>query len=698
MLSKRISVLFTAVVVLGLLLGPAPLGSVQAQEPIKIGGIMAITGPASPLGTPERDTLLMLGEVINQAGGINGQPLELIIYDTASDETETVMATKKLIEDDKVLAIIGPSQTGTTLAIVDTIEKAELPLISMAAGIQIVEPVKKWVFKTPQTDVLAVSKIIDYLTWQGIDKIAVIYVSNAFGESGRDQIVIQVPEAGIEVVAEESFGGEDTDMTAQLTRIKGSDAQAVICWGTNPGPAMVAKNMMQLGMDIPLLQSHGIANKKFIELAGEAAEGVIFPAGKLLVANDLPDTEPQKEVLLEYSGMFEAKYGRSADTFGGHAWDALLLLVQAIEQVGTDKAAIRDALENTTNFVGTGGVFNFSPEDHNGLTKDAFIMVQIQNGEWTLMEMPEAAPAGEVRVVVIGKSVHPYWANVEKGVNDAAAKLGVKAEFFVPQKEDVQVQLSTMEAYIAQGVNGIAIAPSDPVAAEATIKAAMDAGIPVITLDTDAPDSVRLAYVGTSNKSAGVVAGEEMLKLLPDGGKVGIGTGSLTALNSLERIEGFTEAVAGSAIEIVEPINNDKEDSATALELANSMLAANPDLAGAFGVYAYNGPAWAKAVKEQGLAGEVKIVCFDATTEHIEFVKEGVIDVLVAQREYFQGYKSVELLTLMAQKGIEDAMAEYGVPEDKVVDTGVDVVTLAGLADYAAMLDELGIPHEWTLE
>jgi ribose transport system substrate-binding protein len=306
------------------------------------------------------------------------------------------------------------------------------------------------------------------------------------------------------------------------------------------------------------------------------------------------------------------------------------------------------------------------------------------------------AEAQDIKVVVIGKSVHPYWANVEKGVNDAAADLGVEADFFVPQKEDVQAQLSTMEAYIAQGVSGIAIAPSDPVAAEATIKAAMDAGIPVITLDTDAPDSVRLAYVGTSNKSAGVVAGEAMLELLPDGGKVGIGTGSLTALNSLERIEGFTEAVAGSAIEIIEPINNDKEDSATALELANSTLAANADLAGAFGVYAYNGPAWAKAVKEQGLAGEVKIVCFDATTEHIEFVKEEVIDVLVAQREYFQGYKSVELLTLMAQIGIEEGMAEYGVPDDKIVDTGVDVVTLAGLADYAAMLDELGIPHEWT--
>jgi branched-chain amino acid transport system substrate-binding protein len=395
MLSKGIRVLLTVVVLLGLLPGPISLAPAQAQEPIKIGGIAAITGSASPLGTPERDTLLMLEEAINQAGGINDQPLELIIYDTAGDETEAVMATKKLIEDDKVLAIVGPSRTGTTLAIMDTVEKAELPLVSMAAGIEITEPVKKWIFKTPQTDVMAVSRIMDYLTRQGIDKIAVIYVSNAFGESGRDQVVIQAPEADIEVVAEETFGGEDTDMTAQLTRIKGSEAQAVICWGTNPGPAMVAKNMMQLGMDIPLLQSHGVANKTFIELAGEAAEGVIFPVGKLLVAKDLPDDDPQKEVLLSYSSMFEEKYERSADTFGGHAWDALHLLVQAIEEVGTDKGAIRDALENTTDFVGTGGVFNLSPEDHNGLTKDAFVMVQIKDGEWTLMEMPEAESAGE---------------------------------------------------------------------------------------------------------------------------------------------------------------------------------------------------------------------------------------------------------------------------------------------------------------
>jgi ribose transport system substrate-binding protein len=251
-----------------------------------------------------------------------------------------------------------------------------------------------------------------------------------------------------------------------------------------------------------------------------------------------------------------------------------------------------------------------------------------------------------------------------------------------------------MEGYIAQGYKGIAVAPSDPTAMQATIKAGMDAGIPVITLDTDAPASVRLAYVGTSNKSAGVVAGQEMAKLLPNGGKVAFGTGSLTALNSLERMEGFREGM-GAKITVIEPVNNDKEDSATALELANATLVANADLAGAFGVYAYNGPAWAKAVKEQGKVGKVKIVCFDATDEHIVFLKEGVIDVLVAQREYFQGYKSVELLTLMAQKGIEAGMKEYGVPANKIVDTGVDVVTKATLTAYDATLTQLGIPHTW---
>jgi len=362
------------------------VGITSAQEPYKIGAIFSITGPNSPLGEPERNTAVMIAEQINAAGGINGHPLELIVYDTAGEETKAVMEAKRLIERDKVLVIIGPSLSGTTLAVVPIVEKAEIPFISCAASVKIVEPVKKWVFKTPQTDTLAVEKILDYLKEGGISKVAMINVDNAFGISGREQLEALAPPVGIEVVAKESFGDKDTDITVQLTRIKGTDAQAVICWGTNPGPAIVAKNMKQLEMKIPLIQSHGVANMKFIELAGEAAEGVILPAGKLIVAEYLPDDDPQKATLMKYKEEYESKYGQAVDTFGGHAWDSLWLVIKALEKVGPDKAKIRDEIENTKNFIGTGGIFNFSPEDHNGLVKEAFVMVEIKDGKWTLAE------------------------------------------------------------------------------------------------------------------------------------------------------------------------------------------------------------------------------------------------------------------------------------------------------------------------
>jgi ribose transport system substrate-binding protein len=310
----------------------------------------------------------------------------------------------------------------------------------------------------------------------------------------------------------------------------------------------------------------------------------------------------------------------------------------------------------------------------------------------------EAMPPVEgIKVVVIGKSVHPYWSNVEKGVIAAGADLGVETVFFVPPQEDVAAQIQTMETYIAQGVTGIAIAPSDPNALEATMKKAADAGIFVTTLDTPpVENSVSLVYIGTNNFSAGKTAGETMATLLPDGGKVGIGRGSDTALNALQRTDGFLEGIAGTAIEALEPVN-DKEDAATALQLANSVISANPDLAGAFGVYAYNGPAWATAIKEANAVGQIKLVCFDATTDIINGIKEGVIDATVAQREYDMGYKSVEIIKLMAEKGADAALSEMGAV-DGVIDTGVDVITAATLKDYEATLDAKGIPHEWNTE
>ncbi len=355
-----------------------------ANESYKVGALFAVTGFNSPLGTPEKETAKMLEEQINAKGGINGHKLEVIVYDTESDETKAVTLAKKLIEQDKVLAIIGPSSTGESLALVDTVEKAQLPLVSAAASAQIVQPVKKWVFKTPQSDALAASELYDYLKAKGLTRVALLASSGGFGATGKAALEAAAPGAGIKIVATESFGDKDTDMSVQLTKIKGTDAQALIVWGTNPGPALISKNAKQLGMTIPVFDSHGIANEKFIELAGDAANGVVFPAGKLLVADGLPDNDPQKSLLVNYAKEFKAKYNKSADTFGGHAYDALTMVAAALQKAGSDKAKIRDELEGLKSFVGTGGIFNMSAQDHNGLTKGAFVMIRIANGKWTL--------------------------------------------------------------------------------------------------------------------------------------------------------------------------------------------------------------------------------------------------------------------------------------------------------------------------
>ena len=356
----------------------------SGDDTIRIGALFAVTGFNSPLGTPEKETALMLEEQINAKGGIKGKKLKVIVYDTESDETKAVTLAKKLTTEDNVLAIIGPSSTGESLAIVDTVEKAQVPMISCAASAMITSPVKKWVFKTPQSDALAVSELFAYFKTKNITKIATLTSTGGFGVTGKAAIDAAVAGAGITLVATETFADKDTDMTVQLTKIKGTDAQAVLVWGTNPGPAIIAKNMKQLGMTIPLFQSHGIANKTFLDLAGDAANGVVFPAGRLLVANGLPDTDPQKKVLVQYSTDYQAKYNKSADTFGGHAYDALTMLQTAIEKVGPDKAKVRDQLEGLTGFVGTGGVFNMSATDHNGLGKGAFVMIRVVNGKWEL--------------------------------------------------------------------------------------------------------------------------------------------------------------------------------------------------------------------------------------------------------------------------------------------------------------------------
>jgi branched-chain amino acid transport system substrate-binding protein len=323
---------------------------------------------------------------INKNGGIDGHLLEAVIYDTEGDPSKAVNAASKLIDSDKVIAIVGPSLTPTTLAVMPMIQKAQIPFISCAAGNKIVQPVDPWVFKTAQSDILAVAAIYAHMKSVNFKKIGLITVANAFGESGKEQLEKQAPEFGLTVVRSETFGAKDTDMTAQLTKIRQEKPDAIICWGTNPGPAVIAKNIQQLGITIPLYQSHGVASPKFIELAGSASEGIILPTGKILVTDLLDDSDPQKKVLADYTTAYEAKYDMPVSGFGGYAYDGIQILAKALANSNGDKEKIRQSIENLKGHVGISGIFNFSPTEHNGLGPDAFVMVKIKDGKWELVQ------------------------------------------------------------------------------------------------------------------------------------------------------------------------------------------------------------------------------------------------------------------------------------------------------------------------
>jgi len=374
---KRFSTtLILAVLAMSLAAVPAAFA-----ETIKIGAILAVTGPASFLGGPEARTIEMLAEELNAAGGINGKKVELIIKDSGANPEKAISFAKQLIEEEDVVAVIGPSTSGETMKVKKIFEQAGTPLVSASAAEVIVNPVAKYVFKTPQKDSFAVQKIFETMKDMGISKIAVLAGNTGFGKAGKGQLLKIAPTMGIEVVATEVYDKKTNDLSAVIAKIKANkDIQAVVNWSIVPAQAIVAKNMRQAGWDVPLFQSHGFGNIKYVEAAGVAAEGIIFPAGRLLIADELPADHPQKAVLSKYIADYEGAYKEKASTFGGHAYDAFIILVAAIEKAGTDKAKIRDEIENIKGLAGTGGIFNFSAEDHNGLDIDAFEMITVKDG------------------------------------------------------------------------------------------------------------------------------------------------------------------------------------------------------------------------------------------------------------------------------------------------------------------------------
>src|ERR1700690_2058 len=345
----------------------APRGFAAADtQPIKIGAIFSVTGPASFLGAPEAKTAKMLVDKINASGGVLGRKLELIIKDSGGSPEKTVSFAKQLIEEDKVLAIIGPSTSGETMQIKKLCEENQMILVSCAAADAIVNPLAKYVFKTPQKDSQAATWIYRTMKEKGITKIAVLTGNDGFGASGKKQLEELAKTEGIEIVANEVYDKQATDLTDVLTKVKSTPGvQAVVNWSIVPAQSIVAKNMKQLGMNMPLFQSHGFGNRKYVEQAGVAAEGILFPCGRLLVVEELPDSHPEKQMLATYKKDYESAYQEDVSTFGGHAYDAVLIVTEAIKKAGTtDRDKVRDAIENLHGLVGTAGIYNFSATDH----------------------------------------------------------------------------------------------------------------------------------------------------------------------------------------------------------------------------------------------------------------------------------------------------------------------------------------------
>lgn len=374
--------LVVAIITVGLL---PPTGPALGQgAPIRIGTVFAVTGPASSLGKPEKDTATMLQARLAAEGGLGGRPIQIITYDSETDPTKALLLMKKAVTEDNVVAVVGGTTSPESQAMADYAMQVNVPFMSVAASTTLSVPSRAWVFQMPQRNSIAAAKAVEYLAAIHARTLAFLYRNDDFGQDGLVALRTYAGQHGMEIVDTEPFAATDTDLSAQVARARVRRPDAMVVWSTPPTASIAAKDIRQLGIRSPIVESHGIANKAFIQLAGAAAEGVVFPSGKLLVAGQLPASDPQRALLLDYAREFEAANHYTANTFGGHAYDGITMLVDAIRRVGPDKAKIRDYIEHRRGFVGTGGVFNMSPQDHNGLSTRDMVLVLIRHGDWVI--------------------------------------------------------------------------------------------------------------------------------------------------------------------------------------------------------------------------------------------------------------------------------------------------------------------------
>ncbi len=497
---------------------PTPAGPAQGA-PYKIGIFFSITGPGSSLGVPERDTAQMVIDQVNAVGGIEGPDgklhlLEATIEDDQSDPNEGVLVVKRQIEAG-VPIIVGGTTSGVSMAVIDTLTEAQVPFISNASAGSIILPVaeRHWIFKTPQQNVPVAEVQMEWAKARSISKVASFGVNNGFGADSMAALRTAAPAAGVEIAWEGTFEPGDTDFTAQLTQIAGSGAEALIVHATPGEGAPLTVQFRDLGLNVPIVHNHGIGNQAFIDLAGEAAEGVIFPIGKLLVADDLPATDPQKGVLTQYVADYAGFTGGSKpSTFGGHAWDAMQMTIMALQAVGPDPAAIRDYLEGIQNFAGISGIFNMSAQDHNGIGKESLVMVEIKDGGWEYVPpaLYKDAPTTGLREVG-----DPYKIGIFFSITGPGSSLGV------PERDTAQMVIDQVNA--VGGIEGpdgklhlleatIEDDQSDPNEGVLVVKRQIEAGVPIIVGGTTS--GVSMAVIDTlteaqvpfiSNASAGSI-------------------------------------------------------------------------------------------------------------------------------------------------------------------------------------------------
>ena len=357
-----------------------------AASPIRVGSLLSLSGRGMLAGVPTKNSIQMAADDLNKAGGINGRPVEVIFYDTETKEDTSVKMVNRLIKKDGVLAIVGINTSWEAMVVLPIVEKEQIPTIMDAATVSIVRPTRKWVFKVPPDDRIVVGRMLAHMKSKGIQRLAVLTSMDSYGDGGRTEAISQAPSYGINIVLDERFTGDETDLTPVINKVKKTDAQATFSQCSKRTPEVVMSNYRQLGIELPLYMGNSVVMPGSLQAVGAAAEGVLSATFKFQGGKDLADSDPHKKVILDYEAAYKKRYGTETNQFAAGGYDAFMIMVNALKKAGDNRKKLRDAIEQTKGFVGTVGTFNYSPDDHNGLSTESVDMYQVVGGAFKLMK------------------------------------------------------------------------------------------------------------------------------------------------------------------------------------------------------------------------------------------------------------------------------------------------------------------------